>query len=222
MQFQIARLQEIITKVQFSCKMNFKNAVDVEILLEIDGLDVLDINKLISAGIRKIGVGDYDKFLEIREHLLPCKKVYIGELNDKNIEQVLNDFEIIEGINSLEVAIKLSDLSARKSKIIEIIISINLVNDDEKFGLLPENFDQSVNEIIKLSGIRVRGFCFYSPAYGNSSMTKKLMRKASILYKLVYSKYRGIKIFSVNLQDKVDELIQEGVTEIRIGVKSLT
>lgn len=221
MQFQIARLQEIITKVQFSCKMNFKNSVDVEILLEIEGLELADVNKLVSAGIKRIGVFDFDAFLDIKDSLLPCRKAFVGEIDESKMEDILNNFDFLQNVVSLECAEKLSNLNAKRGKTTDFALSVNLVNKEKKYGILPEEFDSTVIEILKLSGLRLRGLNIYCPSFGNQLMEKKLLRKAGVLYKLLDSRYKGIELYSVNMVGKVEEMINEGVNEIRIGLNSL-
>lgn len=221
MQFQIARLQEIVSKVQFSCKMNFKNSVDVEILLEADGLDILDINKLIGAGIKRVGFLDLNYFLALESQLLPCKKVYLGIINGQNINDILEKFDFLQNVVSLKQAKDLSLANAVKGKVKEFSLSINLVNKEESYGLIPEKFDDNVWEMAKLTGLRLRGVSVFCPPYGNVDLEKKLLRKAGVLYKILNSRYKGIELYSANLVGRVEDMISEGVNEIRIGLKTL-
>lgn len=221
MQFQIARLQEIVSKVQFSCKMNFKNSVDVEILLEADGLDILDINKLIGAGIKRVGFLDLNYFLTLENQLLPCKKVYLGVINDQNISDILENFDFLQNVVSLKQAKDLSLANAVKGKVKEFSLSMNLVNKEESYGLIPEKFDDDVWEMAKLTGLRLRGVSVFCPPYGNVDLEKKLLRKAGVLYKILNSRYKGIELYSANLVGRVEDMVTEGVNEIRIGLKTL-
>lgn len=221
MQFQIARLQEIVSKVQFSCKMNFKNSIDVEILLEADGLDILDINKLIGAGIKRVGFLDFDYFLTIKNQLLPCRKVYLGTINDQNVNAILENFDFLQNVVSLKQAKNLSLANAVIGKVKEFSLSINLVNKEESYGLIPEKFDDEVWEMAKLTGLRLRGINIFCPPYGNIDLEKKLMRKAGVLYKILNSRYKGIELYSANLVGRVEDMVAEGINEIRIGLKTL-
>lgn len=221
MQFQIARLQEIVSKVQFSCKMNFKNSVDVEILLEADGLDISDINKLIGAGIKRVGFLDLNYFLTLESQLLPCKKVYLGVINDQNITDILENFDFLQNVVSLKQAKDLSLANAVKGKVKEFSLSMNLVNKEESYGLIPEKFDDDVWEMAKLTGLRLRGVSVFCPPYGNIDLEKKLLRKAGVLYKILNSRYKGIELYSANLVGRVEDMVTEGVNEIRIGLKTL-
>lgn len=221
MQYQIARLQEIVGKVQFSSKMNFKNPIDVQLLLDASGMEIADINKLVSAGVRRVGFNDLAQFLEVESVLLPCRKVYLGKLDSGNCKQVAEKFDFIENISELNQALILSSVNAILGRTMEVAVAVNVANDDAQYGVLPAGFDDFTAQIARLSGVRLRGINFYCPAFGADAKQKKVFRKAGVLFKMLEMRYKGMEVLSGNLVGKVEDLVNEGVNEIRIGIKSI-
>ncbi len=221
MEYQVARLQEIVTKIQYYCKMNFRNPVDINILLLAEQLTLNDINKLISAGVRLIGFSNLQQLGDMEPDLLPCQKYFLGDLEENNISPILANFDLIESIVNIEQVKLISDLNARLGKITNILVRMNVVSEIKKFGFNPAEISEECYEIAKTSGIRLVGLNTYVPPVDNERIRKTAIRKAGTMFKLLDSRFRGFDRFSMNFIDQFEELIAEGVNEIRIGIKNL-
>lgn len=215
MQFQVARLQEIISKIQFNCKLNFKNAVDVDLMLETQGFDLIELNSLIGAGVKILGFKDLNSYLEVSDVLLPVKKRFIGNFNEQDLEKTLASFDLIEAVVSLEQAEEISHANAYKARVTDILMRVNVLNDRKEYGFMPAELIDQFLAINKLSGIRVRGISSYIPNFSKDERLKKALRKLKVLFVMMQERFRGVEIFSVNLQDNLEDLLAEGVTEVR-------
>jgi uncharacterized pyridoxal phosphate-containing UPF0001 family protein len=221
MEFQVARLQEIVNKIQYFSKLNFKNAVDVQILLEADGLDYDQINKLIGAGIKRVGFSSLEQYLLWENLLLPCKRHYLGDLEGQDLSGILANFDLIESVVSVEQARFISDFNAKMGKVSSILLKINILSEIKKYGVLPVEMNDVVGEIVKMSGLRLVGINSYVPELGNSKLVSTARRKIGVVFKLFEQKYRGFEVLSTNHTANLSEIIAEGANEIRIGLKSL-
>lgn len=221
MEFQVARLQEIVGKIQYFCKMHFKNAVDVSILLETEGLDIDEINKLISAGVRKIGFSRLEQFSEMESMLLPCERHYLGELESHNLVPILANFSVIESLVSLEQARAIAEVNARAGRVSSVMMRLNVLSDIKKFGFLPTEINDSSYDIALMPGLRLLGVSSFVPESGNSKMQKTAWRKVGTIYKILFQRFRGFEVLSLNFSNSLADLIGEGVNELRIGVNTL-
>jgi len=220
MEFQVARLQEIVNKIQYFSKLHFKNAVDIGILLETEGLDITDINKLIGAGVRKIGFSKLEQFSEYEHLLLPCEKYYLGDLDGQNLSPILANFSVIESLVTIEQARQISDLNARAGRVTKVLMRLNVLSEIKKFGFLPAEMNEATYEIALMSGLRMIGVNSYVPPVADK-MEKTAWRKIGTVYKILTQRFRGLEVLSLNYADNLRDLIGEGVNEVRIGVKSL-
>lgn len=221
MQFQVATLQEIVSKIQYYCKLNFKNKIDIDILLEAEGLEIEVINSLIGAGVRIVGFSSLDQFIEMGDLLLPCKTHYLGELDTNNLTPVLANFKVIESINDMDQIRKISDYNARNGKVSEVLAMMNVLSEIKRFGFVPAEIQDVCMEIAKTSGVRLMGVHSFVPNIDNDNMRKTALRKAGTIYKMLNARFRGFDKFSLNYLTHYEDLIAEGVTQIRIGIKDL-
>lgn len=221
MEFQVARLQEIVGKIQYYSKLNFRNSVDIDLVLEADGLDIYDINKLISAGIKIVGFNSMDQFMELEPMLLPCKKYYMGPLEGANLTPILANFDRIESITTMEQVRKISDINIRTGKISSLMVKLNILSTIRQFGFLPSEVQEICLEIARVSGVRIFGVHTYVPPVENTRMRKTALRKAGVIYTMLTNRFRGIERFSMNYIGHFEDLLVEGVNEIRIGIKNL-
>ena len=222
MQFQVARLQEIISKIQFNCKLNFKNSIDVNIVLDAKGLDVFDINILIAAGIKYVGFNSLVELNEITDTLLPVKKHYFGNLDELNMAEVIAKFDLIESINSIATARKLNDLCVRAGKVKKVLVQVNVLNKEEHFGFLPDEIFEAFSDFGKLGGIKPIGISSYLPDFRNKAKERQILRKVRTIFDLLRNKYRGIEVLSLNAMTNWEDVIAERVNEIRVGRAVLT
>lgn len=220
MQFQVARLQEIINKIKLSSKLNFKNSVDVEMILEVEGLEVEEINKLIGAGVSKLRFKTLARLLEIEPLLLPSKKHYSGDFAE-TLNDIFDNFDVLDTVQNMEIAKAINLWSVKTGKTKEVLVQINAVNDEIKYGILPKDFNDFVWEVSKLFGIKLKGIACYVPNVGNHKLSKTILRKASVLYKLMHARYRGVEVFSVNVGLGIEDLVGDGVNMVRLGINSL-
>ncbi|MCC6643227.1 hypothetical protein IT411_00590 [Candidatus Peregrinibacteria bacterium] len=221
MQFQVARLHDIVNKIKLYSKLNFKNAIDVNMVLMVDELELEDINKLISAGIQRVGFNKWQQYEEIQYLLLPCKKHFYGDL-EENFEEIMVNFDVIESLKTLDEAKKINHWSVISGKVKDIFVQINVVNENDEYGVKPSEFNDFVWDLAKFSGLRIKGISAFVPNTGNSRLSKTILRKAGVLFKLLHSRFKGIDFFSVNQGLEIADLVADGVNLVRIGVKSLT
>lgn len=217
----MARLQEIVNKIQYFAKLNFRNAVDIPLLLEAEGLEYDQINKLIAAGVKRVGFTSLEQYLQWENLLLPCQKYYLGQVEGQSLTPLLSNFELVETVKSLVEAREISNLNARVGRVSRLLLQVNVWNDDARYGVLPVEVNSLAMEVALLSGLRLVGLHAYIPDIGNLKMQATAARKAGVMFKLLQQKYRGVEILSINYMDDFRRLIAEGVSEIRIGLKSL-
>lgn len=224
MEFEVARLQEIVGKIQYFCKLHFKNAVDVSVLLETEGLEIEDVNKLIGAGVRKVGFSRLEQYLDWENMLLPCERHYVGDLENEEIEnfleKVLANFPVVESLVNLEQVRRINQLNARVGRVTRVLMRVNVISEVRKFGFLPMEVSDASYEIALMPGVRLIGINAYVPEIGEK-LRKTAWRKAGTLFKIIVARLKGVDFFSLNFSEDLKELIGEGVNELRIGLKTL-
>ena len=221
MEYSIAKLQEIVRKVQYYSKLNFRNAIDIDLVLETEGVEVMDVNKLISAGVRIVAYSSMDCFVEAEPLLLPCRKFYTGNIAGENLAPILANFERIETISEIADVGKISTENIRSGRITDLMVRLNVLSTIKAYGFMPSEIQDVSLEIAKHSGVRLIGMHTYVPPVDNEKLRCTALRKAGTVFKMLNNRFRGVERFSINYICHFEDMIAEGVNELRIGVKNL-
>ncbi|GAG51076.1 unnamed protein product, partial [marine sediment metagenome] len=146
-----------------------------EILAELpDGVEVVaaakarqpeEVLEAVQAGIKIIGENYVKEAKEAYE--LVGKRAewhFIGTLQKHNVRRkVLEIFDMIESVDSLEIAREIDRRCAQIGKIMPILIEVNSGREPQKSGMLPEGVEQLVGKISGLRNIKVMGLMTMGP-----------------------------------------------------------
>lgn len=145
---------------------------------------------------------------------------FIGHLQGNKVRKTVENFDLIQSVDSLKLAVKISSVAAEVGKVQDILLQLNNANEIQKFGFSKQELFESFPKILNLPNIRVKGLMSMSPLGADEAVIREL-----------YSEISGIKSeleaeFSCTLSDvsmgmSQDYVIaaQEGATMLRIGRK---
>jgi pyridoxal phosphate enzyme (YggS family) len=179
---------------------------------------------VVQAGIRIIGE-NYVK--EAKDaHGLVGKRAqwhFIGTFQKHNVRRkVLEMFDMIESVDSLEVAREIDKKCAQIGKIMPILIEVNSGREPQKSGVLPEDAEQLVKEISGLRHIKVMGLMTMGPRFGNPEDSRPYFVET----KRIFEKIKGLKLpnvemkyLSMGMTNSYKVALEEGANIIRIGTK---
>jgi pyridoxal phosphate enzyme (YggS family) len=186
-----------------------------------------EILEVIEAGIKIIG----------ENYIREAKKVYkaIGEkakwhfigipqiekhdlLRRKNLEM----FDMIETIDSFEIAEELSENCSRIDKIMPILIEINSGKESQKFGALPKDTVELVKKISDLSNVKTMGLMTMGPRFGNPENSRPYFVETKKLFEEIKELNLcnvEMRFLSMGMTNSYKIAIEEGANMIRIGTK---
>jgi len=183
-----------------------------------------EILEAVQAGVRIVGenyVQEAKRAYEIVGR--KAKWHFIGTLQKHNIRvKMLEIFDMIETVDSLEIAKEIDKRCAQIGKVMPILIEINSGKEPQKSGVLPENAEQLIREISSLGHIKVMGLMTMGPRFGNPEdsrtyfvETKKIFER---LKRLNLSNIE-MKYLSMGMTNSYKIALEEGANIIRIGTK---
>ncbi|MEJ5285377.1 MAG: YggS family pyridoxal phosphate-dependent enzyme [Brevinematia bacterium] len=178
------------------------------------------IKKVINSGITSIGESRIQeaekKFLELKG--FNFKKHLIGHLQSNKINKAIELFDVIQSIDSLEIAEKINERLIKRECILPVFIEVNTSGEDSKFGISPEKSLEFVSEIIKFKNVKVEGFMTIGP---NTQDENKIRKSFELLYNIREKVNQELKIalkhLSMGMSDDFEIAIEEGATIIRPG-----
>ena len=182
-----------------------------------------EILKAIEAGVKIVGenyVQEAERAYEVIGN--KAKWHFIGHLQKNKVKKAVKIFDMIETIDSFEIAKEIDKRCAQIGKIMPVLIEVNIGREEQKSGVLPENSEQLVKEISALPNISVMGLMTMGPLSANPEDSrphfvemKKLFEK---IKKLNLSNIE-MKYLSMGMTNSYKIAPEEGANIVRIGTK---
>ena len=147
---------------------------------------------------------------------------FIGHLQRNKVKRAVRLFDMIETIDSAEIAREIDKRCAQIGKIMPVLVEINSGREEQKSGVFPENSEQLIKEISGLQNIKVMGLMTMGPRFGNPEdsrpyfvETKKIFEK---IKKLDLPNVE-MRYLSMGMTNSYKIALQEGANIVRIGSK---
>jgi pyridoxal phosphate enzyme (YggS family) len=183
-----------------------------------------EILEAVEAGIKIIGENYVKDAKEAYE--VVGKRVkwhFIGTLQKHNVRRnVLEIFDMIETIDSLDIAREIDKRCAQIGKIMPILIEVNSGREPQKSGVLPEDVERLVRRITSLGNIKMMGLMTMGPRFGNPEDSRPYFVETRKIFDKI--KELGLpnvemRYLSMGMTNSYKVALEEGANIIRIGTR---
>jgi len=183
-----------------------------------------EILEAVQAGIKIIGENYVREAKEAYELVgKRAKWHFIGTMRKHNVRKtVLEIFDMIESVDSLEIAREINRKCAQIGKIMPILIEVNSGREPQKSGVLPEDAERLVREISGLRNIKVMGLMTMGPRFGNPEDSRPYFAET----RRIFEKIKGLELpnvemryLSMGMTNSYQVALEEGANIIRIGTR---
>lgn len=183
-----------------------------------------EVLEAVQAGIKIIGENYVKEAKEAYELVgKRAKWHFIGTLRKHNVRKtVLEIFDMIESVDSLEIAREIDRKCAQIGKIMPILIEVNSGREPQKSGVLPEDAERLVREISGLRNIKVMGLMTMGPRFGNPEDSRPYFAET----RRIFEKIKGLKLpnvemkyLSMGMTNSYQVALEEDANIIRIGTR---
>ncbi len=182
-----------------------------------------EILEAIEAGIKIIGenyVQEAERACEVVGN--KAKWHFIGHLQKNKVKKTVKLFDVIETVDSIELAREIDKRCAQIGKTIPVLIEINSGRELQKAGVLPENAEQLVREISACPNIRIMGLMTMGPRFGNPENSRPYFVET----KKIFEKIKKLNLpdtemsyLSMGMTNSYKIALEEGANIVRIGSK---
>ncbi len=182
-----------------------------------------EILEAIRAGVKIVGenyVQEAERAYEIVGDR--AKWHFIGHLQKNKVKTAARLFDMIETIDSLEIAKEIDKRCAQLGKIMPVLIEVNSGREKQKAGVFPETVEQLVREISALQNIRVTGLMTMGPLLGNPEDSRPFFvatRKILDRIKELGLPNIDMKYLSMGTTNSYKIAVEEGANMVRLGSK---
>jgi pyridoxal phosphate enzyme (YggS family) len=189
----------------------------VELVAAAKGRRSEEILEAIDGGVKIIG----ENYIQEAEEKF--KKIgtkvrwhFIGHLQKNKVKKAVKIFDMIETVDSGEIAEAINEASAQANKIMPVLIEVNSGLEENKSGVLPLNVKTLIKDISGLRNIKVMGLMTMGPLLKNSEDYRPYFQETKKLFDNIKLTV-NIRYLSMGMSDSYHVAIQEGANLVRIG-----
>ncbi|MEE9552744.1 MAG: YggS family pyridoxal phosphate-dependent enzyme [candidate division Zixibacteria bacterium] len=212
-------LGELRLRIENRCRSN---------RIEPSSVTILGVTKFIPAEAAavavKLGLADLGEN-RVQEAAIKIAKVtprprwhLIGHLQKNKVKKAVEIFDVIESVDSLELAESVSSRAEEMGKRMEIFLQVNSSGEPTKHGFDPGEIQGFADKINELRGLKLSGLMTMGPLTEDIDLIKKSFELTrSVFEKIGKSVGTGFSRLSMGMSGDYELAIDYGTNEIRIG-----
>jgi pyridoxal phosphate enzyme (YggS family) len=182
-----------------------------------------EVRAAIHAGIKIIGY-NYVQEAESMYQIIGNEVQWhmIGHLQRNKVKKAVKLFDMIETIDSVQLAEAVNSRCILEDKVMPVLIEINSGKESNKTGILPEDVDKLIMQIHDLPNLRVRGLMTMGPRFGNPEDARPYFKATrSAFDRLSKAGIPNVEMrhLSMGMSNSFKIAIEEGANMVRVGTK---
>jgi pyridoxal phosphate enzyme (YggS family) len=177
----------------------------------------------VEAGIKIIG----QNYIQEAEAIYPAvgnkaRWHFIGHLQKNKVKKAVNIFDMIETVDSVDLAREIDKRCALVGKVMPVLVEINSGREKQKAGVLPEKAEALIKAISGLPNIKVTGLMTMGPRFGNPEDSRPYF----ITTRKIFERIEALaipnvemKYLSMGMTNSYTVALEEGANLVRIGAR---
>lgn len=214
----LAYVEEQITK---ACERAGRNRDEVTLIAVSKTKPVSLVDEAIDNGIREFGENKVQEIMDKYETVKTSVNWHmIGHLQRNKVKYIVDKVCLIHSVDSYRLAEMIDQEAAKKGVRCDILIEVNIAKEDTKYGVMEDEVIPLIEQISKLTNIRIKGLMTIAPFVDYSEKNRVHFRNLRNLYVDIKTKNIDnvdMKILSMGMTNDYEVAIEEGATMVRVG-----
>ena len=215
------QLQTVRNEIAQACKRSGRNPEDVTLIAVSKTKPVSMIEEAIQAGQTVFGENKVQELCSKYE-VLPKNLTWhlIGHLQRNKVKYIADKAALIHSVDSLRLAQTIDQEGKKHNRVIPVLVEVNVAEEDTKFGVSVSETLPLIDEISKLSHVRVQGLMTIAPYVDDPEENRPVFRRLKQLSVDISSKNMNnvyMDILSMGMTNDYQVAVEEGATMVRVG-----
>jgi hypothetical protein len=213
-------LQKIYERVKTAAEKANRKFEDITIVAVSKTHPLESILEAYHAGHKVFGENKIQEALTKVEKLkdLPIHFHFIGHIQTNKVRYLENNFALIHSVDRISLAKEMDKRFSKINRIQDVLIQVNIAREEQKHGVLIENFEELLQTILDKKTLRLKGLMMIPPFREDITENIVYFNKMRILFEET-KKYVDLEYLSMGMSDDFEIAIQEGSNMVRIGTK---
>jgi hypothetical protein len=142
----------------------------------------------------------------------------VGHLQGNKAKKALALFDLVHSVDSIDLGRRLERLAAERQRPVEILVQVELVAEETKFGLDEAHLFPALEALRGLKEVRVRGLMTLPPFEEDPERTRPHFRRLrELLERADRAGLLHARELSMGMSHDLEVAIEEGATLVRVG-----
>ncbi len=216
-----ANCRKVLERISEAAAKSGRDPNRVKLLAASKSQSASQIRAAMEAGIRLFGENYVQEAKAKREEIRdPVEWHMIGHLQRNKVKVALELFDLIQSLDSVELARELDKEGKKRGKTVRAFVEVNLGGEESKSGVAKGEVASLLREVGKLSHLKVEGLMVIPPFRENPEEMRPYFRALKGLQAdLVTLNISNVDLreLSMGMTHDYPVAIEEGATLVRIG-----
>lgn len=214
-------LNEIRSKIEAAAVKAGRKGTDVRLVAVTKGVRPERIREAVEAGLTSLGENRVQEAEGKTAALGPGTEWHmIGHLQTNKAKTAVELFSVVQSVDSLKLAQKLSLEAQALNKTLRILLEVNVSGEEQKHGFSPDELYGIVGQIAALPALKIEGLMGMAPNTEDAAPRREAFKKLKGLFIVC----KGLKLptvemktLSMGMSDDYEIAVEEGANMVRIG-----
>jgi len=203
---------EVRRRIAEACARSGRDPKEVTLVAVTKVFPADYVEQAIAAGIADIGENRVQEAREKKPLVRGSARWHlIGHLQSNKAKDAVRLFDMIQTVDSLDLAQKIARAAEAAGKRQEILLQVNIGNEEQKSGAERADVPALVEALRAIDSLDLRGLMAIPPV-GVAEETRRYFRELRALRDRV-----GVEQLSVGMSEDFEVAIEEGATIVRVG-----
>jgi pyridoxal phosphate enzyme (YggS family) len=212
-------LETVRSRIDAAAGRAGRNAAEVELVAISKTYPAEKVSEAVEAGQELFGESRVQEAL-LKIPVLPgrLRWHFIGHLQANKVRKALPLFELIHGIDTMEIARDIDRIAADLGLHPRILLEVNVSGEGSKHGFAPEILERGLEELLSLPRVQVEGFMTMAPLAPEAEAARPYFAALRVLRDRLADQ-AGIPFptLSMGMSGDYEIAVEEGATLVRVG-----
>lgn len=212
------RVMEIRKRIAYAAARSGRNLDEINLMAVTKNVSVDLVNVAIEAGIKLLGENRAQefnsKYCNYERDNVDIH--FIGHLQRNKVKMVIDKVDMIESVDSEQLACEIGKQALRHDKVMPILLEVNIGMQETKTGFDPDKILESVKNIANIPGVKIKGLMTIPPKGAATYYFEKIK---DIYIDISREKIHNVNMdfLSMGMSGDFEQAIAFGSNIVRIG-----
>ncbi len=228
-----ANLERVRAEIRAACARVHRDPAEVTLVAVSKTHPPEAVLEAVAAGVQHFGENRVEesefKIPAVMQQVnVPLTWHMIGHVQSRKAKQVTPLFQVVQSVDSVKLAEKLSRLMQEQGRSLDVLLEMNVSGEASKEGFDASSWDTDdgvrarlwaeVGPILALPGLNVRGLMTMAPIVPEAEAARPVFRALAALRGALADSF-GVSLadLSMGMTDDYPVAIEEGATIVRVG-----